>query len=234
MSTGAAARDQAGDRRQGVRSLPGIAGIGYSMAWIVSLLVGSSPGVGVAGAQVVAAYAGHQGSGTANFVLTEGVTAVFLAVVVLLVAGAARRAGSRRAALAVAGFGVTAAAMSWAELVMGCWVIFGPVASGQAAAAGSLFGTLNRVDGAKMFVLAAMAVALAVLALTSALLPRWLAPLALLLAAALVVSGLGFVLLSAGLSDAVNVSAPLLLVVVTATGLTLRAGAARHQAALRR
>ena len=228
MSTEAVTRDQAGDWRRGVRSLPGVAGICYSVAWIVSLMVGPSPNMGVTGAQVVAAYAGHDGTGTANFVLSEGVTAVFLAVVVILVAGAARRAGARRAALAVAGFGLAAAAMSWAELVMGSWVIFGPVASGQAAAAGSLYGVLNRVDGAKMLVLAAMAVALAVLALTSAVLPRWLAPLALLLAAALVVSGLGFVLLSAGLSNAVYVSGVLLLVVITATGVTLRTGAVPH------
>jgi hypothetical protein len=228
MSAEAASRDQSGDWRRGVRSLSGIAGICYTVAWIASLTVGPSPSPGVTGAQLLAAYAGHDGSGMANFVLTEGVTAVFLAIVVLLTARAARRVGARRAALAVAGFGLVAAAMSWAELAMGGWVIFGPVASRQAASAGSLFGTIDRVDGSKMFVLAAMAVTLTVLAAAAVVLPRWLASFGLLLAAALVVSGLGFVTLSAGLSDAVNVSAPLLLVVVTATGVTLRTGAARH------
>jgi hypothetical protein len=67
-----------------------------------------------------------------------------------------------------------------------------------------------------------MAVALAVLSLTSAVLPRWLAPLGLLLAVSLVISGFGYVLLAPGLSAAVFVSGVLLLVVVTATGVTLR------------
>jgi hypothetical protein len=65
-------------------------------------------------------------------------------------------------------------------------------------------------------------VALAVLSLASAALPRWLAPLALLLAACLVLSGLGYVLLANALSDSVLVSGVLLLAVVTAAGVTLR------------
>lgn len=67
-----------------------------------------------------------------------------------------------------------------------------------------------------------MAVALAVLSLTSTVLPRWLALLAHPLAVSLVLSGLGYVLLAAGLSDAVCVAGVLLLAVVTAAGLTLR------------
>jgi hypothetical protein len=142
--------------------------------------------------------------------------------VVLLVARAARRAGAGRAGLAVAVSGVAAAAVSWAELVMAAWLQFGPVASGHGAAAGTLYSAVWRIDGAKLLVLAAMAVALAVLSLTSAVLPRWLAPLGLLLAVSLVIAGLGLVLLADGLSVAVFVSGILLLVVVTATGLTLR------------
>ena len=81
---------------------------------------------------------------------------------------------------------------------------------------------LTRLDGAKMFLLAAMAVALSVVALTSCALPRWLAPVGFLLAASLVVSGLGYVLLAPGLASAVYVSGILLLAFVTATGVTLR------------
>jgi small-conductance mechanosensitive channel len=127
----------------------------------------------------------------------------------------------------VAVFGVVAAAVSLAELVMAAWLQYGPVTSGQAATAGTLWSAIHRIDGVKMFVLAAMAVALAVLSLTSAVLPRWLAPLALLLAVALVLSGLGYVLLAAGLSDTVWVSGILLLIVITATGVTLRSSRPR-------
>ena len=116
----------------------------------------------------------------------------------------------------------TISGFSLAELVMAAWLQLGPVASGHAAAAGALYSALQRIDGAKLFVLAAMAVALAVLSFASAALPRWLAPLALLLAACLVISGFGYVLLANALSDAVFVAGVLLLAVVTATGVTLR------------
>jgi hypothetical protein len=175
------------------------------------------PSVAASGGQIVAAYSGHNWPTIVNLVLSEGIAAVALAAVVLLVGSAARRAG-----LAVAVFGVTAAAVSLAELVMAAWLQYGPVASRQDATSGTLWSAVQRIDGAKLFVLAAMAVALAVLSLTSTVLPRWLALLAYPLAVSLVLSGLGYVLLAAGLSDAVYVAGVLLLVVVTAAGLTLR------------
>jgi hypothetical protein len=215
--------DQAGTWSRAARRPSAVAGIGYTVAWVVSQVVGApNPSVAASGSQVVAAFADRDWPTIANLVLSEGIAAGALAAVVLLVARAAGRAGARRAGLAVAVFGVAAAVVSWVELVMAAWLQFGLVTSGHAAAAGTLNSALNRIDGAKMFVLAAMAVALAVLSLTSAVLPRWLAPLGLLLAVSLVISGFGYVLLAPGLSAAVFVSGVLLLVVVTATGVTLR------------
>lgn len=228
MTQQVATGDQAGTWNRIARRPAAVAGIGYTVAWVVSQVVGApSPSVAASGGQVVAAFAGHDWPVIVNLVLSEGIAAVALAVVTVMTARAARRAparraGARRAGLAVAVFGVAAAAVSLAELVMAAWLQFGPVASGDTAAAGTLYSALQRIDGAKMFVLAAMAVALAVLSLVSAVLPRWLAPLALLLAACLVISGVGFVLLANALSDAVFVAGVLLLVVVTATGVTLR------------
>jgi hypothetical protein len=215
--------DRGGTWSRAARRPAAVAGICYTAAWVVSLAPGAPmPSVSASGGQIVAAFVGHNWPTIVNLVLSEGIAAVALAIFALLAASAARRAGARRAGFAVAVFGVTAAAVSLAELVMAAWLQYGPVASGHAATAGTLWSALQRIDGAKMFVLAAMAVGLAVLSLTSTVLPRWLTWLALLLVVALVTSGLGYVLLAAGLSDAVFVSASLLLVVVTAAGLTLR------------
>jgi hypothetical protein len=206
-----------------VRTPVAVAGIVYTVSWVVSFVVGAPmPSVAASGDQIVAAFAGHDWPSIVSLVLQEGIPPVALAAVVLLVARAASRAGARRAGLAVAVFGVAAAAVSLAELVMAAWLQYGPVTSGHAATAGTLWSAIQRIDGAKMFVLAAMAVALAVLSLTSAVLPRWLALLAHPLAVTLVLSGLGYVLLAVGLSDTVWVSGVLLLVVVTSTGVTLR------------
>jgi hypothetical protein len=223
MTTQATTGGPAGTRNRAARSLPALAGIGYTAAWVASLAVGApNPSVAASGRQTVAAFAGHDGSTMTMFVLAEGVAAVALAVVVLLAARAACRQRAPRAGLTAAGFGLAAAVVSWAELAMGAWLVFGVVPSGRAASAGALYHALTRVDGAKMFLLAGMALALAVLSVTSAVLPRWLAPLGLLLAVSLVISGISFVLLAPGLAVSVNVSGVLLLVFVTATGITMR------------
>jgi hypothetical protein len=226
MTQQTTAGDQAGTLSRAAHRAAAIAGIGYTVAWVVSQAVGApNPSVAASGGQVISAYAGRDWPTIANLVLSEGIAAVALAVVVLLMAQAARWTGARRArraGLAVAVFGMAAAVVSWGELVMAAWLQFGPVASGHPAAAGTLYSALMRIDGAKMFLLAAMAIGLVVLSVTSAVLPRWLAPLGLLLAVFLVASGLGYLLLAPGLSDAVFVSGVLLLVFVTATGTTMR------------
>jgi len=98
------------------------------VAWIISLSAGApNPSVAAPGAQVVAAFAGHGGPAMTMFALAEGAAAAALAIVVLSVAGAARRCGARLAGLAVAGFGIAAAAVSWIELGLGGWLIGGLV-----------------------------------------------------------------------------------------------------------
>jgi len=216
-------RHPARTEHQIARSLPVIAGIGYSLAWIISLSVGApNPSVAARGSQVVAAFAGHGGPAMAMFVLAEGVAAAALGVVVISAARAARNSRARLAGLTGAGFGIAAAVVSWIELALGAWLVYGPVASRRTATAETAYQVLTRLDGAKMFLLAAMAVALSAVALTSRVLPRWLAPVGFLLAASLAVSGLGYALLAPGLASAVYVSGVLLLAFVTGTGVTVR------------
>ena len=213
-------------RSRGALSPPALAGVGYSVAWIVSQLTGApNPSIAAPGTQLVTSFAGHGGSTLAMFVLAEGVAAIALILVVVFVARAARQPGTRqaarRAAMAAAGFGIAAAVISLIELGLGVWLFGTLLPQRRTATFGTAFHALNRLDGGKMFVLAAMAVALSAVAISAPILPRWLAPFGFLLGAALVVSGLGWVLLAPGLANAVNVSAPLLLAFVTATGVTL-------------
>ena len=209
-------------RRRAV-SLSALAGIGYSAAWIISLSVGApNPAVDATGRQVVAAFAAHRGPALAQFVLNEGVAAVALVAVVISVARAARRGGHARAGRAAAAFGMAAAGVSWAQLALGIWLFRGPVPDGRAAAAGAVYHAVTRMDGVKMFLLAAMAVAIAQTARRPRILPAWLAPAGVVLTAALVTSGLGYLLLVPGLASAVYVSGIVLLMFVSATGITLR------------
>ena len=145
-------------------------------------------------------------AGLAMFALAEGVAAIALVAVVTVAARAARRCGQARAGLAAAAFGIAVAAVSWAELALGTWLISGLVPDRRTATTGAVYHAIMRMDGAKMFLLGAMALAISQLARRSPILPRWLAPLGVLLAAALVTSGLGYLLLTPGLASAVYVS----------------------------
>ena len=62
MTTQMTTRHPARTGHRTARSLPVVAGIGYSLAWIISLSVGApNPAVAARGSQVVAAFAGHGG-----------------------------------------------------------------------------------------------------------------------------------------------------------------------------
>ena len=209
-------------RRMAV-SLSALAGIGYAAAWIISVSVGApNPSVAASGGQVVVAFGGRGGPALAMFALAEGVAAIALVAVVIAAARAARRCGHARAGLAAAAFGIAVAGVSWAELALGTWLISGLVPDRRTATAGAVYHAIIRMDGAKMFLLAAMALAISELARRSPILPRWLAPLGVLLAAALVISGLGYLLLAPGLASAVYLSGVLLVIFVCAAGIVLR------------
>jgi hypothetical protein len=209
-----------------VLSAPALAGAGYSAAWIASLSIGAPiPSVAAPGTRVTASFAGHGGSVMAMFVLAEGVAAIALTLVVVLVARAARQPGTRQATrlagMTAAGFGIASAVASLAELGLGAWLVGTLVPQRRTATVGAVYHALMRLDGAKMFLLAVMAIALSVVAISAAILPRWLTPIGFLLGASLVVSGLGYALLAPGLANSVWVSGILLLAFVTATGVTL-------------
>ena len=161
--------------RRGTVSLSALAGVGYTAAWIISLSVGApNPAVAASGRQVVTAFAGHSGPTLTQFALNEGVAAVALAVVVMSVARAASRAGRTRAGQAAAVFGLAAAGISWAQLTLGAWLFRGLVPDRRAATAGTVYHAITRMDGAKMLLLAAMALAIAELARRPGILPDWL------------------------------------------------------------
>ena len=209
------------DRR--IDRTPLVAGLAFSAAWLVGLAVfSSSTEVRASGAQVVAGYVGHQGIAATQFVLTEVVTAVALAVVALSLAHAGLRAGGDpRLVRAVRGTGLVAAAIAVTQGVLGVALTTWAVSGGHVGAAGALNETISRLDGVKMFVLAGLALAGGALGARTGLLPRWLRVVGLALAAAILVSGVGYLLLLNGPATAAWVSLPLLLVWVTGVGVVV-------------
>ena len=90
----------------------------------------------------------------------------------------------------------------------------------RVSAADDVFDAINRLDGVKMFLLAAL-IGTAALAHRELGTPSWLRVVSLLAVLALLVSGVGYLVLNDLLANAAFVSGPLLLLWVSATGLAL-------------
>jgi hypothetical protein len=212
-------------RRRGLLAAPAAAGIAYAAAWVTGLAVWpSNLDVTVSGAKVMSAYTGHEGVAMTQYLLVEGLAAIALAVVVLALGRAAGRRGASRWGHIVVFAGVGAAIVSVVQCALGLLLAGVAVPDGATGRAGTLFDVINRMDGAKMLALAAMAVAGIGLTRRSNLLPRWVSYVAAVLAVAIITSGVGYLLLNPTLARAAAVSLPLLLIWVAATGVTLGRG----------
>jgi hypothetical protein len=224
MTTQSAAttpRMSVGRHSRNLITAPAVAGIAYTTAWVLGLAVWpSNLDVAATNAKVLATYRAHQLAAMTQYLLIEGVAAIALAVVVLALGQAARRRGAERLGVATVVAGLIAAALSLAQCVLGLLLAGSVGPDGKTDQAGRLFDLINRMDGVKMFALAAMAVA-GVWLVRRAVLPRWLGYTAALLTVALIASGAGYLLLNSTLAQGAFVSGPLLLVWVTGAGVAL-------------
>jgi hypothetical protein len=192
----------------------------YVAAWLVGLAIWpSNLAVSASGAKVVRTYSAHQAVGAAQFVLVEGIAAIALAVVVVALARAIRPAAPDRARVALV-TGLTACLISIAQCALGVVLATALASPAHVGAADDVFDAINRLDGVKMFLLAAL-IGTAALAHRELGTPSWLRVVSLLAILALLVSGVGYLVLDDLLANAAFVSGPLLLVWVSATGLAL-------------
>jgi len=175
--------------------------------------------VSASGAEVVSTYSSHRVVGAAQFVLVEGVAAIALAAVVVALARAIGDAALDRSR-AVLVTGLTASLISIAQSVLGVVLATWLSSPAHVDAAANVFDAINRLDGVKMFVLAAL-IATAALARRELGTPGWLRGVSLVAILALLVSGVGYLILVDLLAGAAFVSLPLLLVWVSAIGLAL-------------
>jgi hypothetical protein len=207
-------------------TVTGVAGIGYALSWIAGLSVPApSPKLTATGTEIATALDGHGTAVAAQFALTEGLPAAGLAIVSIALARAARRSGAAAAARVVVIAGVAAALISLLQFVLGA-VLAGTSAPGTAHL---LYDAVNRVDGVKMLALAVLAVA----AVASGILPRWLRYAGIALGIAITASGVAYLLLLQGLAILAVPAGVLLLVFITGTGIALGTSAgSRGQEAL--
>jgi hypothetical protein len=196
-------------------TVPALAGIGFALSWATGLSVSSvSTDPHATGTEVLADLAGHTAAQTAQYLLTEGLPAIGIALVALAVARSAGSAAGR----ALAGTGVVAALLSLVMCALGLHLTLWDAPHGDAATAGLLFDTISRVDGVKMALLGAMA-GIGV-ALAGRGLPRWVAWLGAAVAVSMAACAVGYVFLLPLPAQAAVVALPLLIIWVTAAGIT--------------
>lgn len=180
------------------RTLPTVsAGYAHAAAWVAALAVswGKLPELGDGNAAIATAYADNGSVAVVQSVLTHGIAAAAIAVVAV----ALLRQGRRLAGWAAAG----ASGLAFGQLVLEQAAI----AASDPGRAGGLFNLSLRVDGVKMLAFALVA------AVTAPLLAKtWQRGIAYGTAAAIAVSGVGYLLLTASLGAAAMLSLPLLLV----------------------
>ena len=206
--------------RRRLLTVTGITGIAYTLSWIAGLAIPApSPMLTASGAQIAAAFAGHQTAVAAQFTLTEGLPAAGLAIIAIALARAARNSGAAAAARAALLAGAAAALISLLQFALGA-VLAGTASPGTAHL---LYDAVNRLDGAKMLALAGLGLAGA----ASRVLPRWLRYTGIVLAIAITASGIAYLLLLQGLAILAIPSGVLLLVFITGTGIVLGASASK-------
>jgi hypothetical protein len=209
-----------------------VAAVGYSVAWIVGLLLtSSSTDVTSSGGAIVREDAPQAAALTLQFLLTEGVAALALLVVVIGFWRATARGG---APIVGFGAGMAAVAISLSQTVLGVCLIEIAVRGADAALARSLTVDLNELDGVKMVLLAVLTFAVSSARWRRQVqLPVWLLPTGIATGLALVASAIGYLTGSNAFAAAAWISLPLLLIFVTAVGLCVRPGSQRAAAEAR-
>lgn len=181
-----------------------VGGYLHAGAWIAGLAVGwgALPEAGDSTSEIAEKFAAHQGAAVAQSVLVHGLAAVAVALVAAALVGAGHR---------LAGYAAYAAA----GLALGQLVLEQIAVSASAdTTTADLFNAAQRVDGVKMLLFALAAAAFARMATG-----RWMRVLSIAMAAAIAVSGVGYLAGVAPLRAAAAVSLPLLLVWVAGAGV---------------
>jgi hypothetical protein len=212
----------AGDHapRRWLRLLPAWAGICYLAAWVAGLAAWPvNLPLNATNAQVAASYRAHQAGAVSQYLLSEAVAGLLLGIV-LAAALFGNRDRSRARPWPAAAAAAGAVVISLVQAVVGMFLI-AAAAHYHVARAGGLSDLVTRLDGVKMLALAAVAAYLAGRRSWDRRPPGWLRAVAALTAAALVASGLAYLLLANPLAWMVYISGPLLLLWIASTGVWL-------------
>jgi hypothetical protein len=203
--------------------LSAAAGILFSLSWIIGLsLWSSSTEVAQSGEEIIRAYLGSERIALAQFFFTEGLPAICLALVMTSFGKYSIAAGEISLGRTILAASWIAASLSFIQFSLGAYLCAVVVPADRPDAAKLAVDVLSRTDGAKMLSMTVFALAcFRVLRKGKTDLPAWLSWAAIALAAAIFLSGIGYLFLLNGLSLAAYASLPLLLLWMTGVGIAM-------------
>ena len=205
-----------------LRLLPALAGIGYGIAWVAGLAAWpSNLAIDASKREIVSLYAAHTSQARAQYLLVEGLAGLLLGIVLFFCIRHLDRGNRVTRSSAAMGGGVVVG-ISLLQCLLGLFLV-SSTSKGYLGQSGDIYQLINRLDGLKQLLLSVCIVVVGVLLRSTSNYPLWLGRTTVVLAVALVPSGLAYLLLRNVLAGTTYVSLPLLILWVAGTGIWLGA-----------
>jgi uncharacterized protein DUF4386 len=195
-----------------MKKLATTAGAVYILAWIVGLVVASGgPKPDDPATKVASYFAGHEHSAMLGHLLIDGIAALALVVLGIVIHRFLSPSDPQMAKLGLSA-ALAAAATSFAQFVLGVTFTYDAAHDGSPKTVRDLFVALNNADTVKIVFLAAMITTVSIAARRTGVLPRWFADYGFASAPLLAISGFAFPFNSDALLALLELTLLLLLV----------------------
>jgi hypothetical protein len=206
-----------------------LAGFIHPAAWVAGLAIWpTNLDVNAGDGTVLATYADAPARAAIQATLVHAIAGIALAVVTLALARRARSGGADLAGRLILWSGLAASVTSLAQWVVDLRLALALAPAGKASSAGTAIEVINRLDGVKMLLIAALALSTSLL--IRRLVPAWFVALGLVLALTITTSGIGYLFLISPLAAWALASGPALLLWVPSAGVVAGRAARRPTA----
>jgi len=197
----------------------------YVLVWVIGLLISTgllSPSM--TNAEIQQVLLSNQQARMLQVYLIDGIAGIAILVFAATVAGLFRALDEKNASLAnvVLGAGIAAGSISLVQAGVQQALVNQELLVGADTPFRTLLVLVNQLDTFKLMALALLSVSTSVLGLRTRLIPAWINWLGIVLAIALLLGGLSFVVASSMLTALLYASLPMLLLWVGAVSVTAK------------
>lgn len=195
----------------------------YVAVWVIGLLIPTgSPSVSMSNAELQQIFTANQLARTVQVYLIDGVAGVAILLFAVAASSLFLSAEEKTLAHVVLSAGVVAGTISLVQTGVQLTLVNSDLLASAETPFRTLLALVNQIDTFKLMALALLSVSVSMLGLRTRLIPAWVNWLGIVLAIALLLGGLSFVVANSMLTTVLFASLPMLLVwvgAVSATGM---------------